>query len=117
MDMAEEERHSQEDLYEKVTDQIAYASASFPEITIVAPEGFQSFISGISQVWRRKGVPGIMIHSGRYGLSIDVSVSMTVASPIHETAQRFQQAVRRLLEKGCTETVSSVNIDVVRITK
>lgn len=115
--MAEEERQSQEDLYEKVTDQIVYTAASFPEITIVAPEGFQSFISGISQVWRRKGVPGIMIHSGRYGLSIDVSVSMTFRCRIHEEAERFQEAIRRSLEKECTETISSVNIDVVRITK
>lgn len=115
--MAEEDRQKKEELYNAVTDLVLEAAGSFPEAAIVAPEGFQSFVSGISQVWGRKGVPGILIHSGRQGLVIDLSVSMTYGTRIPETGKLLQQKIREALESSCTETVSTVNIDVVRITE
>ena len=69
MPMTEEEREEKEALYGRILDAVTAAADGCPEVRIVPPEGFQSLVNGISQSWGRKGVPGVMIRSGKDGLS------------------------------------------------
>lgn len=52
--MAEEERQNKELLYGRISDEVVSVISRFPDVQIVPPDGFQSLMNGISQVWRKR---------------------------------------------------------------
>ncbi len=114
--MTEEEHQEREALYSRICDTVCRAVMDFPEAKLVAPEGFQSILSGISQVWGKKGTPGIMIHSDSEGLILDISVSLASASSLAETGKQLQNTVWKSLQP-LTLQIRAVNIDILKVEK
>ncbi len=116
MPMTEEERQEKEALYGRILDAVTAAADSCPEVRIVPPEGFQSLVNGISQSWGRKGVPGVMIRSGKDGLVVEVSVSAAESGHLAEAGKKLQSVLWEAL-RPFGEAVSAVNIDILKIEK
>ena len=115
--MSDEDRQKRDRLYEEMAAVIRRAAEPCTELQIVAPEGVQMLVSGLSQVWGKKGAPGIMIHDGKYGLAVDVSVAAVYGTHIGDAARRLQKAISAALYQSFPEPVSAINIDVIRIVK
>lgn len=114
--MTEEERQEKEALYGRILDAVTEAAGSCPDVRIVPPEGFQSLVSGISQSWGRKGVPGVMIRSGKDGLVVEVSVSASESGHLAETGKKLQSVIWEAL-RLFGGAVSAVNIDILKVEK
>ncbi len=114
--MADEERQKREALFVEISDAVQRAVSAFSDASIVPPEGFQSLLSGLTQVWGRKSTPGIMIHAEEDGLFVDVSVSVTSARTLAKTGRELQQAVWDAL-RPLEAPVRAVNIDILKIVK
>lgn len=114
--MTEEERQEKEALYGRVLEAVTAAAEGCPEVRIVPSEGFQSLVNGISQSWGKKGVPGVMIRSGKDGLIVEVSVAASESGHLAETGKKFQSVLWEAL-RPFGEAVSAVNIDILKIEK
>lgn len=112
----ERNEREQENLYGRISDAVAEAIAPMNGVAIIPPEGFQAISSGISQVWKTKGLSGVMIHIGRSGLILDVSVSVSVGQNLPDVGQKVQNAVIDSLS-FLSEPIGAVNVDILRVVK
>lgn len=110
----ERTEREEDDLYLQISDAIAAAIAPIEGVTIVPPEGFQAIASGLSQVWRPKGLSGVMIHTGRSGIVLDISVSVTAGQSLIDVGKKVQEAALRALS-FLTEPVGAVNVDILKV--
>ncbi len=110
----ERTEREEDDLYRQISEAVAEAVASIEGVAIVPPEGFQAIASGISQVWRPKGLSGVMIHSGRSGIVLDVSISVAADLSLTEVGKNVQDAVSGALS-FLTEPVGAVNVDILKV--
>lgn len=114
--MTDEERQAREALYTRISDAVLAAVESCPGAAAVPPEGFQSLLSGISQVWGRKGTPGVMIRTGKDGLVVDVSVALASASALTASGRKLQAALWEAV-RTLGADIEAVNIDILKIEK
>lgn len=112
----ERNEREQEDLYGQISDAVAEAIAPMNGVMIIAPEGFQAISSGISQVWRPKGLSGVMIHIGKSGLILDVSISVSMGRNLPDVGQKVQDAVINSLS-FLSEPIGAVNVDILKVVK
>ncbi len=115
--MAEEERQNKELLYGRISDEVVSVISRFPDVQIVPPDGFQSLMNGISQVWRKKGVPGIMIHTGKDGIIVDVSVSISCGCAPVKLGKSVQKALAEAMGQSFSVPISAINIDILKLVK
>lgn len=110
----ERTEREEDDLYLKISEAVASAVAPIEGVTIVPPEGFQAIASGLSQVWRPKGLSGVMIHTGRSGIVLDISISVASGQSLMDVGKKVQEAAAGALS-FLTEPVGAVNVDIVKV--
>lgn len=115
--MEEAEKDARETLYRRISGEVISALMDIPDIDLVPPEGFQALTSGISQVWGQKGTSGVMIHSGKMGLVLDVSVSIARGRSLQEVGVELQNVLSERLSPLLSEPIGSINVDILRIRK
>lgn len=115
--MEDAEKDVREALYRRITDEVVSIVEEIPDVELVPPEGFQAITSGISQVWGQKGTSGVMIHSGKYGLVLDVSVSVARGRILQDVGRELQDILSHRLYPLVSEPVSAINVDILKIKK
>lgn len=116
LSMDEEERQDRDLVYGQISDAVSAAVAAFPGVELVAPEGVQSFLSGLSPVRGKKGVPGIMMRTDKNGLVLDISVAVPLTERIMDTGRALQNAVWESVQ-DISESIRAINVDILKVKK
>lgn len=114
--MDEEERQDRDLVYGQISDAVSAAVAAFPGVELVAPEGVQSFLSGLSPVRGKKSVPGIMMRTDKNGLVLDISIAVPLTEQIMDTGRALQNAVWESVQ-DISESIRAVNVDILKVKK
>lgn len=113
--MEEAEKDVREALYRRISDAVVSTLEDIPDVDLVPPDGFQAITSGLSLVWGQKGTSGVMIHSGKFGLVLDVSVSVARGRILQDVGRMLQEKLSGRLYPLVSEPISAINVDILKI--
>lgn len=111
----EDRKQASEETYSRVVEEIHSVIKSFPDMELFLQEGLQAIASGISQGWRQKNTPGIVIHNDPEGLIVEVLVVLKDQRAPAERGRELQKQIHDRLYAKLFEPIKAVNLDILKV--